>query len=272
MGKQVLIYEKATALSSDKHKNLCVKAGNDFGFAKDIHYVPLTVGEFPAASLDYAIVFAGQDDNLMPIAVMGVKEGKNLYVSEEGRMDVKYVPLFLRRYPFIFTTVKGNGQSVLCIDESFAGCNEDGVGERLFDAEGEQTVYLKSVLHFMRNYQAQAAQTGALCKKLQKLDLLEPMSARIKSVRGEQATVNFVAISRKKLKELSDSDLQMLMKSDILEFMYIHLHSLRNFSKIAENATDLTAQSEPAEVAGEGEGKLRGDDTPIGGNGDGKKA
>ena len=128
MGKQVLIYEKAAALSSDKHKNLCVKTGNDFGFAREIHYVPLTLAEFPAASLDFAIVFAGQDDNLMPIAVMGVKEGENVYVSEEGKMDVKYVPLFLRRYPFIFTTVEGKGQSMLCIDESFAGCNEDGVG------------------------------------------------------------------------------------------------------------------------------------------------
>ena len=125
----------------------------------------------------------------------------------------------------------------------------------------------------MRKYHVQAAQTSALCKKLQELDLLEPMSARLKSVRGEQATVNFVAISRKKLKELSDSDLQMLMKSDILEFMYIHLHSLRNFSKIAENATDLTAQSDSADVSQDGEDKLKSGRAVAslnGGNGDGK--
>ena len=41
------------------------------------------------------------------------------------------------------------------------------------------------------------------------------------------------------------------MKSDILEFMYIHLHSLRNFGKIAKNATDVTAQSQPVDVAEE---------------------
>jgi len=46
-------------------------------------------------------------------------------------------------------------------------------------------------------------------------------------------------------------DFQRSVKSDILEFMYIHLHSLRNFSKIAENATDVTAQSQPADVAEE---------------------
>jgi hypothetical protein len=38
--------------------------------------------------------------------------------------------------------------------------------------------------------------------------------------------------------------------------MYIHLHSLRNFSKIAGNATEITAQSEPADVSADGEDAL----------------
>lgn len=251
MAKQLLIYEKATPISNTKHRNLSVKTGNDYKFAKNITYVPLNVAEFPAASLDYAIVFSGNDDNLMPIAAMGVKEGENLYVSEDGKMDVKYIPLFLKRYPFVFTSADSNGRAHLCIDESFAGCNEDGVGERLFDSEGEQTVYLKNVLGFLQKYQQQVAQTRTLCKKLQELDLLEPMGARIKPAQGEEIAVSFKAISRKKLKELSDKDLQMLMKSDILEFMYIHLHSLRNFGKIAKNATDVTAQSKPADASEE---------------------
>ena len=39
----------------------------------------------------------------MPISVMGVREEENLCLCEEGRMDVKYVPLFLKQYPFVFT-------------------------------------------------------------------------------------------------------------------------------------------------------------------------
>ena len=50
---------------------------------------------------------------------------------------------------------------------------QKGLGERLFDSEGEQTQYLGGVLEFLKAYQVQFQRTEALCRKLNELELQE---------------------------------------------------------------------------------------------------
>ncbi len=231
MSKQLLIYSRAQAVNSQRHREWSVKAGDNFEFARDVNSVPLTAVEFVTASSEYPIVFAGSDDQLMPLVVMGVRDKENLYMNDDGTLDAKYVPAFLRRYPFVFSSQDEGKNFTLCIDETFDGCNQDNVGERLFDAEGEKTQYLNNVLEFLKEYQLHFARTQAFCKKLQELELLEPMGAQFTPPQGEKVTLTgFFAINRKKLKELSAEDLEQLVKNDGMELIFLHLYSLRNFN------------------------------------------
>ncbi len=231
MSKQLLIYSRAQAVNSQRHREWSVKAGDNFEFARDVNSVPLTAVEFVTASSEYPIVFAGSDDQLMPLVVMGVRDKENLYMNDDGTLDAKYVPAFLRRYPFVFSSQDEGKNFTLCIDETFDGCNQDNVGERLFDAEGEKTQYLNNVLEFLKEYQLHFARTQAFCKKLQELELLEPMGAQFTPPQGEKVTLTgFFAINRKKLKELSAEDLERLVKNDGMELIFLHLYSLRNFN------------------------------------------
>jgi len=231
VSKQLLIYSRAQAVNSQRHREWSVKAGDNFEFARDVNSVPLTAVEFVTASSEYPIVFAGSDDQLMPLVVMGVRDKENLYMNDDGTLDAKYVPAFLRRYPFVFSSQDEGKNFTLCIDETFDGCNQDNVGERLFDAEGEKTQYLNNVLEFLKEYQLHFARTQAFCKKLQELELLEPMGAQFTPPQGEKVTLTgFFAINRKKLKELSAEDLEQLVKNDGMELIFLHLYSLRNFN------------------------------------------
>tara|TARA_B100000446_G_scaffold182818_1_gene201943 strand:+ start:937 stop:1680 length:744 start_codon:yes stop_codon:yes gene_type:complete len=231
VSKQLLIYSRAQAVNSQRHREWSVKAGDNFEFARDVNSVPLTAVEFVTASSEYPIVFAGSDDQLMPLVVMGVRDKENLYMNEDGTLDAKYVPAFLRRYPFVFSSQDDGKNFTLCIDETFDGCNQDNVGERLFDAEGEKTQYLNNVLEFLKEYQLHFSRTQAFCKKLQELELLEPMGAQFTPPQGEKVTLTgFFAINRKKLKELAAEDLEQLVKNDGMELIFLHLYSLRNFN------------------------------------------
>ena len=248
MSKQLLIYGQAAAISKDKHANYSVKAGADYGFAKSINSIPLTAVEFANAATEFAIVFAGSEDNLMPAIITGVRAEENLYVDDAGAFTAKYVPAFLRRYPFVFSSSDDGANFTLCIDEVFDGCNEDGRGERLFDADGEQTQYLNSVLDFLKEYQMQFQRTQLFCKKLKELDLLEPMGAQLTLPAGEQLTLTgFQAINREKLKALSGDQLAELAKTDELELAYMQIQSMRNFSGMLEKVG--AAKTEEAEEA-----------------------
>ena len=69
----------------------------------------------------------------MPVAVLGVRDQENRYVTTEGRWEAKYIPAFIRRYPFVFSSGADNSKFTLCIDEDFTGCNQKGLGQQLFD-------------------------------------------------------------------------------------------------------------------------------------------
>ncbi|MBQ0721030.1 MAG: SapC family protein [Gammaproteobacteria bacterium] len=253
MSKQLLIYTRAQAVSSQRHREWSVKSGASYEFAREVNSLPLTAVEFMSSAAEYPIVFAGSDDQLMPLAVMGVRDKENLFIDADGKLDASYVPAFLRRYPFVFSSQDDGDNFTLCIDETFSGCNQENLGERLFDSEGEQTQYLKSVLEFLKEYQIHFARTQAFSKKLKDLGLLEPMGAQFTPPSGEKLTLTgFYAVNRQKLKELPSEELEQLVKNDGMELIYLHLHSLRNFNtmltKIGVEKAAVDAPEKEAEI------------------------
>lgn len=244
MAKQLLIYDNVKPVSKVHHRDWSVKVGDDFSFAKGINSVPITAVEFPSIAREYAIVFTGQEGVVNPVAMLGVRQDENMYLSSDNKITAKYLPAFLRRYPFVYATVDEGVTLTLCIDETFSGCNQKNIGERLFDANGEQTIYLKNVLGFLNEYQVRFNRTTMFCKKIVELDLLEPMQAQIKPAKGSGITVTgFLTISKKKLKKLSGEQLEALIKTDELELIYLHLQSLRNIDRFADliNKEDVEA-------------------------------
>jgi hypothetical protein len=250
MATQLLIYERAVPVSQQRHRDWYIKTGNDYSFAGKVNSVPLVAAEITIAAQTYPIVFAGESD-LVPVVLLGVRDGENLFIGKDGAWDAKYVPAFVRRYPFVFSSTDEGRNFTLCLDEDFSGLNTEGKGERLFDTEGERTQYLKNVLNFLQVYQAQFQRTQTLCKKLADLDLFEPMQAQVRLKSGQQLTLGgFKVVSRDKLKALPAETLGELAKADELEVIYAHLASLRNFGPMVERmgATGTAGQteSEPA--------------------------
>lgn len=255
MSKQLGIYEKVVPVSSQRHKDWSVKTGAGYAYAQETNSVPLIAVEFPVAALEYPIVFAG-DQTVMPLAVLGIRTQENLYLKEDGSWHAKYIPAFLRQYPFVFSNMEDGKKFALCIDEDFAGFNQDGVGERLFDAEGEQTQYLKSVMEFLKKEQAEFQRTRLLCDKIKELDLLEPMTAEFTSNVGQKVRLGgFKAVSRKRLAELQPEQLADLVKTGVLELIYLHLSSMNHIRTLAARVTvpsqespDQESQESPAAI------------------------
>jgi hypothetical protein len=234
-----MIYNNIQPLTSDKHRNLSVSI-NSYDFIADMASSPLLASEIPQAAAEYAVIFSAPNDqgDHTPLAVMGVNQGENLMLTDEGRINARYVPAFIRRYPFVFAGDDNSENLTLCIDEDSKTLDPEGnKGKRLFDDNGEQTEHLKGVLNFLQDYQQRAAMTQSFCKMLKELDLLEPMQANIEF--NEHADKNmsikgFYAVKREKLKALSDEQLLDLFKKDGLELIYAHLQSLSNLNRLVE--------------------------------------
>jgi SapC len=84
LATQLMIYETAVPVSHARHGNWCLEAGINYAFCQNINSVPLIAAEFASAALEYAVVFGGTGDVVMPATVLGVRTDENLYVPMEG--------------------------------------------------------------------------------------------------------------------------------------------------------------------------------------------
>jgi hypothetical protein len=255
MPAQMLIYESAVPVSHARHGEGSVEVGADYAFSRNVNSVPLMAVEFPSAAGEYAIVFAGTPENLVPAVILGMRKDENLYLDAKNAWKAKYIPAFVRRYPFIFSTSEDGRTFTLCIDEAFKGFNQQGRGERLFDADKKPTPYVSRVLKFLEQYQIEFHRTQAFCKRLAELNLLEPMKAQANFGSGEQfALVGFMAVNRDRVKALPAETLAEMAKSDELELLYLHLQSMRNFSDMAGRL----GEGVPGGAAGDGKKQATG--------------
>ncbi|PMR78277.1 SapC family protein [Halomonas urumqiensis] len=242
---QQLFYGNPVPLNSQRHRDLSLKTSKNFRFARHVNSCPVMAAEFSAVSAEYPIVFAGSDEAVLPAVVLGTRDGENLYVDNDGRWRGHYVPAFVRRYPFVFSSNPDGKTLVLNIDEEYEEFNRTGHGERLFDADGNQTQYLQTILRFLQEYQAQFQRTQAFCQQLLSLDLLQPMQAQFTLNSGEKRTLGgFRVVDREKLKALPSEELAGMCRRDELEVLYLHLASQRHFRGMLEH------MSSPSESEG----------------------
>ena len=258
MATQLLIYETATPMSYGRHGDWFVEVGTDYSFSRSVNSVPLMSVEILSAAAEYAVVLGGTGDVVVPAVILGLRGDENLYLTERGGWQAKYIPAFLRRYPFVFSSPDDGKTFTLCIDEAFPGFNQKGRGERLFTEDRKPTPYVENVLKFLQQYQIEFRRTQAFCKKLKDLNVLEPMQAQISLDSGERMFLTgFSAVDRARLKTLSAEALADLAKSDELELIYAHLFSMRNFAGMRDRLAKAPA-SQKVEGAGAEDAK-RGD-------------
>ncbi len=244
MSKQLLIYNNISPVSSETHRDWSIQIDNH-AFAEELNSVPLLATEIASVARELPVIFAKtQDDGgYVPLAVLGLKKGQNLFLDEKKRLTLRYVPGFLRRYPFAFANDGKSENFTLCIDDQFEGWSKDGSkGKRLFTETGEQTEELKGVMEFLKDYQYRAELTNVFCKRLAELELLEPMEANIKLKNDQEGggfnLTGFYVVNREKLKKLKDEDVLELFKKDGLELIFSHLQSMQNLNLLVNKYSE----------------------------------
>ncbi|MBF0462085.1 MAG: SapC family protein [Magnetococcales bacterium] len=232
--KQLLFYEQPVALNKERHRAFKIdNKGASFSFTKATNSVIITGMEFVHVAKEYPIVFAKAGDRIVPLALLGLRNDENLFVNEAGHWDARYIPAFVRRYPFVLAD-SGDGNLAVCIDEGFAGFNTE-TGIPLFNEAGEQAPLLENAINFLKEYQGQNQRTEIFVNRLKEMDLLTELTARAELAGGVKFSMGgLLVVDEKKLVELDKEKALELFRSGEMGWIYAHLLSLSNMNRLAE--------------------------------------
>ena len=228
---QMLFYENPKPLSPALHSGLRIKqTRNRFEFAKKVNSVLCAGVEFAELAYEYPIVFAEGSDSWVPIALFGLNATENQWVDRAGAWCGRYIPAFIRQYPFAI----GRGESevpLVCIDEGSKLLSPDD-GLALFEG-GQPTQFVKQTADFMKEFHQQMERTKAFARLLMDLGLLSEVKATAGEIGSSPISLGKVrVVDEHQLLALDDANVLQIFRKGELAWIYAHLLSLGHLKQM----------------------------------------
>ena len=245
MSKTNTLYQNLVPLNNRTHLSLRVKELVNYSFAKNCNAAILTIAEFEKASKIYPVLFVRDGNNIVPCALFGIEQGQNLFLKWNHQWDASYIPAAIRRYPFSLAEVTHEQKKdhIVCIDKDSVLTGKQGE-YALFQKNGKPSQYLKEKIQFLQEHQVEYERTLLFVNALEKLELLEPMSANINLVNGETISITgFYTINKEKFKNLNKEQYFELIQNDDMKLIYEHFSSLDNFAALIDKIAEKKAIS-----------------------------
>lgn len=230
-----LFYKQPQALTPAVHGDLHLKGERDFRFASATNAVPIMAAEFFEAQRSYPIVFAGEP--AYPVVALGL-ERDNLFVASDGAWaPERYVPAYVRRYPFVFIEAPDRSRYALGVDMASDRLAATGVGEgaRPLFENGEPSRLTQEALQFSSALQASQLATRTFCEALVETDLLVEQQAQGTLPDGKPFSVaGFRIVDAARLDALPDAVVLDWRKKGWLTLIDFHLASLGRWRDLLE--------------------------------------
>ncbi len=223
------MFKELAPLNTKTDANLKYSPAKDFSFAKEEVQTPILINEFAAASRYYPIVFPASG-TMLPQALLGVAQKQNLFISEDGKWQVPYIPQHFRRYPFVTGKMSEENQFAIMIDRA-SGQFSESEGDALYE-EKDGTFQPSGLLNrikdeLMKLHQALEA-TKTLVAPLEEHGVLENYKATLGKGDNEKQIRGLRIVDWKKVKELDDNVLADWVRSGLMQMIHLHLLSLDN--------------------------------------------
>lgn len=227
---KMFLYERPELLMKEKHGNLALKpAAQPFGFAAKARAIPLTLSEIPTAMKDYPVIFLSKEQPQL-LAVTGLYDDFNLFVDEQGGWEQnRYIPGYVRRYPFGLASETNGERMAIVIDRGFEGLGPDG--ETPLFNNGEPTAQTQAAIDFCKNYERDRQMTEQFVKSLNEMELIQPQTAQYTPT-GATEPVNFAqyfGVDEQRLNGLDKDKVADLHSRGVLPLLYAMLMSMGNW-------------------------------------------
>lgn len=191
--------------------------------------------EFRQLQAHYPIVFQSVDGGFQPIALFGLEDGQNLFLTEAG-WDAPVLPMAVQRDPFMIGRSGDILQLHIDLDSPRIVRPDEGeAGTAVFMPHGGHSEYLDHVVSLLEHLHAQAQRLPAFIDALTHHQLLEPFVIDIEQADGEQGRLSgLYTVHEERLAALPGAALEALQRDGHLLPIYMQLASLSQLQGLVE--------------------------------------
>lgn len=253
-------------ISPKHHQQLAIetfylpKLGYDHGSAM------ISPVEILEAQRFYPLVFRKHQETgrFFLNALLGFTAEENLHLDGAGNWLSDYVPLAVRKGPFLIAMLNNNGESdasqnaapdpeqkaVLSLNLDDPRVIPDntvgehaGKGQRLFDDDGLATAYLEEINQILATLHETSNDVHSMVNALSELDLIEPLCLEVMLNNGEQIKLEGAyTIAEEKLAALSGDELARLNHQGYLSSAFYIAGSIHNVGWLVERKNSLATE------------------------------
>jgi len=225
-----------TALNNELHRDIRIKRSNDFSRFSQQHLVPITVQDFTALASEFPIIFVknAETGQFTPVAMMGIKEGVNLYCQETTYPAAVFPKGFLNAPLSLAKLNKDSDDATVLIDLDSPLIDEQG--EALFNEAGEKTKFFESYSQHLLDVAEFTIQTQAITQFFanEKLFVQQTLTVTVDKQGGKQSISGAYIINEEALNALDDSRFIELKTKGLLPLIYAHLNSLYQVGRLSK--------------------------------------
>lgn len=236
------------SLDNTAHRQIRIDSRRVEAAGAALNMAPVVLSEFLKLVVQYPIAFTKDKDTgrFTCVALFGFHDSENLFV-EDGRWDAIYVPLQVSRQPFFLGNGSDNpvdpGHFVVCIDIGHASIGADG--ERIFDADGQETAVLEEAKGRLAELLGGEAPTRQFIDTLLELKLLVPMQLEITFGNGDSTRVQgLYTIDEARLEQLDGNAIASLHARGFLGPVYTMLASLGHIYAMIDRRNKRLARAD----------------------------
>ena len=231
---------RPTLLDNVTHRHLRIHTERSAALGDARHSALALPAEFRHLQAHFPIVFQHVEGDLgfQPIALFGLEEGQNLFLTDTG-WDATVVPMAVQRDPFMIGRAQDDTlQLHIDLDSPRVVRPDEGeVGTALFMPHGGFSEYLEQVVQLMENLHAQAEHLPVFIEALMQHQLLEPFVLDMQMPGGQQARLTgLFTVNEERLSALPADALESLSKQGLLLPIYMQIASLAQLAGLAERA------------------------------------
>ena len=221
-------------ISRTKHFDKALSRDRNYLFAKTITLAPVCLEELSSAVTHMPLVFYQNDDFMEIGAVLGLIEGQNLFVRDDGSWPTKFVPAFFRCHPLRAIDLE-NGETTIVYQEHSDLIVDRSFGDPIFNMDGSEGEVFKNLVALAVAFKRDRERAREACALLAEFELFKPFEPRFKQADGTWIQMrNLFFIDRTKFKELESHKFIQLQEVRAIEMVYAHQFSLDCFSVLTE--------------------------------------